>query len=127
MADVVDRQTRSRMMAGIKGKDTKPNWCCAEQCMLAASGIGFMPRPWPARQILCCRSTGRLSSFMVASGTDTTTAGSRPTPQPVASSGRRSLQPTLLGIVRFARSSCVMDGESLPSGSVHYEKASRSR
>src|SRR5690606_20475601 len=26
MADIVDKQTRSRMMSGIRGKDTKPEW-----------------------------------------------------------------------------------------------------
>ena len=28
MTDIVDSQTRSRMMSGIRGKNTKPDWHC---------------------------------------------------------------------------------------------------
>ena len=39
MADIVDRQTRSRMMAGIRGKDTKPE--LAIRRALHARGLRF--------------------------------------------------------------------------------------
>lgn len=37
MADIVDKQTRSRMMAGIRGKDTKPELALRR----ALHGLGF--------------------------------------------------------------------------------------
>ena len=39
MTDIVDQQTRSRMMAGIKGKNTKPE--LALRCALHARGFRF--------------------------------------------------------------------------------------
>lgn len=39
MTDVVDQQTRSRMMAGIKGRDTKPE--LAVRSYLHAAGLRF--------------------------------------------------------------------------------------
>ncbi len=39
MTDVVDQQTRSRMMAGIKGRDTKPEM--AVRSYLHAAGLRF--------------------------------------------------------------------------------------
>ena len=39
MADVVDLETRSRMMSGIRGKDTKPEM--AVRCTLFAAGFRF--------------------------------------------------------------------------------------
>ncbi|MEO8242376.1 MAG: DNA mismatch endonuclease Vsr [bacterium] len=43
MTDVVDRQTRSRMMAGIRNKDTKPE--LALRCALHACGFRYRLHP----------------------------------------------------------------------------------
>jgi DNA mismatch endonuclease (patch repair protein) len=42
MADIVDRETRSRMMAGIRGKDTKPE--VAVRSLLHRDGFRFRLR-----------------------------------------------------------------------------------
>ncbi|QQA41461.1 hypothetical protein [Pelagovum pacificum] len=44
MVDIVDAETRSRMMAGLKGENTKPSWLSGRHCTRAVSASDSIRR-----------------------------------------------------------------------------------
>jgi DNA mismatch endonuclease, patch repair protein len=60
MADVVDRATRSRMMSGIRGKDTKPEMVVRRHVHAAGLRFRLHDRKLPGRPDLVLRRHGAV-------------------------------------------------------------------
>ena len=77
MTDIVDANTRSRMMAAIGGKNTKPELILRK----LLHGLGFRFRLHSEKlsvdQIWCCQNIGWQYLFMVAFGIATRVADLR--------------------------------------------------
>ena len=119
MTDIVDQQTRSRMMSGIRGKNTKPELALRRALHAAVSASGFIPARFMVGRTLSFRSTAPWSSSTAASGIVTRAVATPPPQRPGRSSGRRSLTRTSLGTAPFVQNSSKTDGEWRRCGSAH--------
>lgn len=90
MADTVDPETRSRMMRGIRGINTKPELSVRSRLHAAGFGYGCIVRIYPAGLILSCRVTTLSCSFTVATDTDTRIVASQQRLRPAPNSGRQN-------------------------------------
>lgn len=119
--------TRSRMMSGIRSRDTHPELLVRHA--LHAMGYRFRvsPRTVHGRPDLVLRKWGRWCSCTAASGTPIPAAPTSGSPRPVRPSGARSLTETRHGI-RARLPGYRRPGGGWPlSGSAHCERTPTQR
>lgn len=91
MADIVSAEERSRNMAAIRNRDTKPEVYLRKLLLPEGIATGLQTGPFPGTRIYFFASIIQQFLYMAVSGTGIRVANMRTRPNPVLSSGRRSL------------------------------------
>lgn len=90
MADIVTAEQRSRNMAAIRSRDTKPEVYLRKLFFQKAIATGLQIKQFRDIPTYFCVSTIRQFLCMAVSGTDIRIANMRTRPNPELSSGRRN-------------------------------------
>lgn len=119
MVDVVDSKTSSRMMSGIRSKDTKPEMAVRRFLHGQGFATGYTGEVYQGHRILFFQSIKRLFLCTGASGMGMTAAISG-YPRPAPSSGLRKYPETGPAMLKMRKRCLPRAGKSLSSMSVKY-------